>query len=115
MNINTKILSQKVKKVIMAFKFNLGGLYIMSRSTMAVKTRHDLYMRFLRLVRAWLRLVALYAPSDFVPGSSTVDGLRDIIVARTVISCPGLDRPVLVILDWNPSWRGLFWFWFYQH
>ena len=43
MNINTKILSQKVKKVTMAFKFNLGGLYIMSRSTMAVKTRHDLY------------------------------------------------------------------------
>ena len=52
MNINTKILSQKVKKVTVAFKFNLGGLYIMSRSTMAVKTRHDLYMRFLRLVRA---------------------------------------------------------------
>ena len=43
MNINTKILSQKVKKVTMAFKFNRGGLYIMSRSTMAVKTRHDLY------------------------------------------------------------------------
>ena len=75
MNINTKILSQKVKKVTMAFKFNLGGLYIISRSTMAVKTRHDLYMRFmrlvsawLRLVSAWLRLVALYTPSDFVPG-----------------------------------------------
>ena len=103
MNINTKILSQKVKKVTMAFKFNLGGLYIMSRSTMAVKTRHDLYMRFLRLVSAWLRLVALYAPSDFVPGSSTVI-LRDIIAARTVLSCPELDRPVSVILArLNPS------------
>ena len=97
MNINTKILSQKVKKVTMAFKFNLGGLYIMSRSTMAVKTRHDMYMRF-------LRLVALYAPSDFVPGSSTVDGLRNIIAARTVLSCPGLGRPVSVILArLNPS------------
>jgi len=33
MNINTKILSQKVKKVTVAFKFNLGGLYIMSRTS----------------------------------------------------------------------------------
>ena len=85
MNINTKILSQKVKKVTMAFKFNLGGLYIMSRSTMAVTTRHDLYMRFLRLVSAWLRLVAL---SCALYAIRLCTRLRDIIAARTILSCP---------------------------